>query len=272
MMEVAGVVGVPQRCQTKGRGRARGRARRHESDSVITRPGLDTVPSQAMAPVNQSGEKEKPREHTPSSAAGQLAARLSPGLRLLIPGRPVADAQVSSLSAPSDPAYKGLHDDRVGVPRHQWRGRGRGRARGRVQENHVLRPGVVSSGHPPLQQTTHANQFADADNNTTQSEPSKQLRGVENTDEKVVPLTVHSPDTTDNTQPSEAVTAPGHVTNTDDSTQDAGDSGTDSIASPDFLLPLPEYTKVVNWAAEVVTPTSPVSVPEWAVIYGLHCA
>ncbi|KAK7469465.1 hypothetical protein BaRGS_00036531, partial [Batillaria attramentaria] len=60
------------------------------------------------------------------------------------------------------------HDDRVGVAPYQWRGRGRGRARGRVhateQENPEPRPGVVSSSHPPpLQQTTHADQFADSD-------------------------------------------------------------------------------------------------------------
>ncbi|KAK7505583.1 hypothetical protein BaRGS_00003328 [Batillaria attramentaria] len=375
-----------QKTAENGVSHARSRRHRFENSTLSL---INKHLGQARGSVNQSRSEERVNQHAPSSAS---AERLSPGLRLMIPGQQVGCAkelngqtqrsrtvtfppppgyqtnvgshmgksrpvEVSCSSPPPDPAYKGMHDDRVGVSLN-GRGRGRGRARGRVrhteQKNHVLRPGIVSSGHPaPLQQTTQIDQFADSDhsgvddrtpgtkaatgklemngqqsssyldkndelstcaklestvvshsgrnvstgdvlsdttprfsasyassvphnhsasiNDTVQSEANKQLIGVENLVGEVTPLTVHIPDTTNHTQPSKAISAPGHVTNANDkatlssSKHNAGDSGTGSITSPDLLVTPPGYTKVLDWAAEVVSPTSPGAAPEWAV-------
>lgn len=64
------------------------------------------------------------------------------------------------------------------------------------------------------------------------------------------PLTLHIPD-----EPSPSVPKPDSMKKSESES---------SVLSPDFLATPPGYQKILDWAAEVSSPTSPIEAPDWA--------
>lgn len=243
----------------------------------------------------------------------------------------------SSSSAPTQSAFRGMHDGRTNAPVH-GKGRGRGRARGRAHhgngDSQELRPGSTPSSCPSHQppQASHVNQYDDAVQSASlgiltvtapakingdltnafdygdvmsDSEPAVQpvvekdapARGlsphrgpsaesepehcvtdrdtsdVRHLAAEVEPLSIslHIPDSSTCLSESQSVSVPGDISDAELPAElsspaiNKADSSSGSGMSPGVMMTPPGHVKVLDWAAEVASPTSPGSPPDWAV-------